>query len=187
MVGIQQNAYLVETKKINKMAKYRFKTEEELKKEGLWGENRLTPIGWVTKMLPILGKEISEENGFDPALLGTTSSFMYKDPIIGRWEFQGNQVIKIIEKKMERIYRENWENYSPFDYIIGVEMQSGEKFYLQPNVDGFVPVNLKRHIDCGYSDTTDLETGIKQCSILDGNKKVFEFKSMQEIVDWATS
>ena len=88
---------------------------------------------------------------------------------------------------MERIRKENWEDYSPFDYIIGVEMQSGERFYLQPNVDGFVPVNFKDNKDYGYADTTDLETGIRQCSVLNGNKKVFEFKSMQEIVDWATS
>ena len=98
MVGMSQNVKIVETKKINKMAKYRFKTEEEFKREGLWEENRLTPIGWAVDMLPILGKEISEENGFDPALLGTTSSFMYRDPIIGTWQFQGNQVIEIIEK-----------------------------------------------------------------------------------------
>ena len=169
------------------MSRYRFKTEEELKKEGLWAENRLVPIGWVPSMLPILGKEISEENGFDPALLGTTSSFKYKDPIIGRWQFQGNQVIEIIEKKMERIRKENWENYSPFDYIIGVEMQSGERFYLQPNVDGFVPVNLKEHIDCGYSDTTDLETGFSNCNKLHGNKKVYIFEDMEDLVDWATS
>ena len=88
---------------------------------------------------------------------------------------------------MERIRKENWENYSPFNNILGVEMQNGNKFFLQPNVDGFVPVNLKSHDDYGYSDTDDLETGIRQCSALDGNKKVFEFKSMQEIVDWATS
>ena len=88
---------------------------------------------------------------------------------------------------MERIYRENWENYSPFDYIIGVEMQNGNKYYLAPNVEGFVPVNFKDNKDNGYSDTTDLETGIRQRSVLDGNKKVFEFKSMQEMVAWATS
>ena len=29
--------------------------------------------------------------------------------------------------------------------------------------------------------------GIRQCSVLNGNKKVFEFKSMQEMVAWATS
>ena len=88
---------------------------------------------------------------------------------------------------MERIRKEDWENYSPFHYIIGVEMQSGDKFYLQPNEGGFVPVNFKDNKNNGYSDTTDLETGIRQCSVLDGNKKVFEFKSMQEMVAWATS
>ena len=88
---------------------------------------------------------------------------------------------------MERIYRENWENYSPFDYIIGVEMQSGDKFYLQPNVDGFVPVNFKDNKDCGYSDTDYLEKGMPQCDALNGNKKVFKFDSMQEMIAWATS
>lgn len=88
---------------------------------------------------------------------------------------------------MERIRKENWEDYSPFDYIIGVEMQSGERFYLQPNEDGFVPVNLKKHYNSEYSDTTHLETGILQCSVLDGNKRVFKFDSMQEMIVWATS
>ena len=88
---------------------------------------------------------------------------------------------------MERVQKENWEEIYIDEHIIGVEMQNGNKYYLVPNVEGFVPVNLKEHIDCGYSDTTDLETGIRQCSILDGNKKVFEFKSMQEMVAWATS
>lgn len=96
------------------------------------------------------------------------------------------QNVKIVEK-MERIYRENWENYSPFDYIIGVEMKNGNKYYLVPNVDGFVPVNLKQHVECGYSHTTDLETGMRQCNVLNGNKKIYEFDSMQEIINWATS
>ena len=88
---------------------------------------------------------------------------------------------------MERIYKEDWSNTYVDEKILGVEMQNGNKYYLVPNVDGFVPVNLKQHIDCGYSYTTGLETGIEQCSILNGNKKVFEFKSMQEMVAWATS
>ena len=88
---------------------------------------------------------------------------------------------------MERIRKEDWENYSPFDYIIGVEMQSGERFYLQPNVDGFVPVNFKDNKDYGYADNTDLETGFNNCSKLQGNKKVYIFKDMKDLVDWATS
>ena len=44
---------------------------------------------------------------------------------------------------MERIYRENWGDYSPFNHILGVEMQSGDKFYLHQNCDGFLAVNLK--------------------------------------------
>ena len=88
---------------------------------------------------------------------------------------------------MERIRKEDWKNYSPFDYIIGVEMQSGERFYLQPNVDGFVPVNFKDNKDYGYSDTDNLETGFDNVNGLEGNKKVFKFDSMQEMVAWATS
>lgn len=88
---------------------------------------------------------------------------------------------------MERIYKENWSDTYVNEKILGVEMKDGDKYYLVPNVDGFVPINLKQHVECGYSDTTDLEAGIRQCYILSGNKKVFEFESMQEVVDWATS
>ena len=88
---------------------------------------------------------------------------------------------------MERVQKENWEEIYIDKHIIGVEMQNGNKYYLVPNVDGFVPVNLKVHVNTGYSDTTALETGIRQCSVLEGNKKVFEFESMQEMVAWATS
>lgn len=88
---------------------------------------------------------------------------------------------------MERIYKQYWEDYDVNFHILGVEMQNGNKYYLLPNVDGFVPVNLKEHVSCGYSDTTDLESGMSQCNVLDGNKKVFEFNSMQEVVAWATS
>ena len=168
------------------MSRYRFKTEEEFKREGLWDEKAESPSGWIKLMLPMLGKEILEGKDFDPKILGTETFFYYNDPDIGLWEYIGNQVVKIVEK-MERIYRENWENYSPFDYIIGVEMQSGDKFYLQPNVDGFVPVNFKNNKNYGYSDTDDLETGMPQCDALNGNKKVFKFDSMQEMIAWATS
>ena len=89
---------------------------------------------------------------------------------------------------MERIRKEDWENYSPFDYIIGVEMQSGgDKYYLNPNAYGFVPVNLKSNKEGGYSSTDNLENGFNECSVLNGNKRVFKFDSMQEMVAWATS
>ena len=88
---------------------------------------------------------------------------------------------------MERIYKENWEDYYIDESILGVEMRDGNKYYLLPNVDGFVPVNLKEHVSCGYSYITDLESGMRQCSVLDGDKKVFEFNSMQEMIAWATS
>ena len=88
---------------------------------------------------------------------------------------------------MERIYKENWLDTYVDEKILGVEMQNGNKYYLVPNVDGFVPVNLKQHVNCGYSGTTNLEDGILEYNVLDGDKKVFEFESMQEVVDWATS
>ena len=88
---------------------------------------------------------------------------------------------------MERILKENWKGFSPFENIIGVEMQNGNKYYLVPNVDGFVPVNLKQHIDCGYSSVTDLETGMSECDVLEGNKKAYKFDSIQEVINWATS
>ena len=88
---------------------------------------------------------------------------------------------------MERIRKEDWDQYSPISHILGVELQIGDKFYLHPNCDGFVPVNLKKHIDYGYSDTDNLETGFDSVNRLEGNKKVFKFDLMQEMVAWATS
>lgn len=88
---------------------------------------------------------------------------------------------------MERIRKEDWLDTYVDEHIIGVEMRNGNKYYLAPNVDGFVPINLKQHVECGYSDTTDLETGILQCSVLNGDKKVYKFDSIQEVINWATS
>ena len=88
---------------------------------------------------------------------------------------------------MERVQKENWGEIYIDKHIIGVEMQNGTKYYLVLNEEGFVPVNLKEHINTGYSDTTNLETGILQCSVLEGNKKVYEFDSIQEVINWATS
>ena len=88
---------------------------------------------------------------------------------------------------MERIRKRDWDSYGPKNCIIGVEMQFGDKFYLHPNCGGFVPVNLKRHRDYDYSDTDNLEVGFDNIGELEGNKKVFKFDSMQEMVAWATS
>ena len=89
---------------------------------------------------------------------------------------------------MERIYRENWKNYSPFDYIIGVETENGNKYILQPNsnCDGFVSVNLKIFTDSYYLNTTDLDSGLDQ-AFNEIGKRVYRFDSMQEMVAWATS
>lgn len=86
---------------------------------------------------------------------------------------------------MERIRKENWIDHSPFTHILGVEMQNGNKYYLVPNAEGFVPVNLKKQVEMSYSDTDNLETGLRQS--LPGNKKVFKFNSMEEVIAWATS
>ena len=88
---------------------------------------------------------------------------------------------------MERIRKEDWLNTYVGEKILGVEMQNGNKYYLVPNVDGFVPVNLKQHIDCGYSSATSLESGMSECDVLEGNKKVYRFDSIQEVINWATS
>ena len=97
------------------------------------------------------------------------------------------KINKIKKINMERIHKKDWEELYVNEHIIGVEMQNGNKYYLIPNAGGFVPVNLKEHINTGYSDTTNLEPGIKQCNKLDGNKKVFKFNSMQDMIAWATS
>ena len=90
---------------------------------------------------------------------------------------------------MERIHKEDWGNHKiTSDYIIGVEMQIGKKYFLQFNNDGVVPVNLKEHENNDYSDSLDLEdilTG--SLSKLEGNKKIFKFDSMQNMIAWATS
>lgn len=88
---------------------------------------------------------------------------------------------------MERIYKQDWEYTFVDEKILGIEMRDGNKYYLLPNVDGFVPVNLKEHVSCGYSGANNLEDGIPENDVLDGDKKVFEFNSMQEVVAWATS
>ena len=88
---------------------------------------------------------------------------------------------------MKRIRKEDWDLYRSSVSVIGVEMQSGDKFYLHPNFGGFVPVNLKKHGDYNYSDIDNLEIGFNNINRLKGNKKVFNFDSMQEMVAWATS
>ncbi len=87
---------------------------------------------------------------------------------------------------MERIKKENWEDYSPFYHILGVELENGNKYFLQPNCDGFVPVNLKSLNETSYSDTTDLLTGLDQ-AFNEMGKRLYKFDSMTEVVSWVTS
>ena len=99
------------------------------------------------------------------------------------------KINKIKKINMERIYKEDWINYNmTSDYIIGVEMQIGKKYFLQLNCEGVVPVNLKEHENNDYSDTLNLEDILtRSLSKLKGNKKVFKFNSMQDMIAWATS
>ena len=87
---------------------------------------------------------------------------------------------------MERIRKENWEDYNPYYHILGVELENGNKYFLQPNWDGFVPVNLKSLDDSSYSDTTDLLTGLDQ-AFNEMGKRLYKFDSMTEVVSWVIS
>ena len=87
-------------------------------------------------------------------------------------------------QELDRIPKEDWEEVDINTEIIGVEMQNGNKYYLVPNGDGFIPVNLKVHRNTNYSDTKNLESGMGNCGELSGNKKVYRFKSIQEVITW---
>lgn len=87
----------------------------------------------------------------------------------------------------KRVYKEDWDHYKPNNCILGVELQRGNKYYLAPNVDGFVPINLKSQENTGYSDRADLEKAMDDISALQGNKRVYTFPTMEELVVWATS
>ena len=87
---------------------------------------------------------------------------------------------------MERIRKEDWEDFNVFAEVLGVETENGNKYFLQPNCDGFVPVNLKILTDSSYSDTTDLDSGLDQ-AFNEIGKRVYRFDSMQEMIVWATS
>ena len=174
------------------MRKFRFITKEEY----------LTDVSsyqvFFSQMWNLFGEEIdmikadvSEKEflySFDNNFI---NGFRYKDNFGKIWFIDMKSVVEIIklDKKinMERIHKEDWEELYVNEHIIGVEMQNGNKYYLVPNIGGFVPVNLKVHVSTGYSDTTDLKAGIRQCNVLDGNKKVFKFNSMQDMIAWATS
>ena len=174
------------------MRKFRFITKEEY----------LTDVHsyqvFYPQMCNLFGEEIdmikadvSEEEflySFDNNRKG---NFTYIDNFGKIWSTHMTSIVEITESKkeinMERIHKEDWEELYVDEHIIGVEMQNGNKYYLVPNTGGFVPVNLKVHVKTGYSDTTDLEAGIKQCNVLNGNKKVFKFNSMQDMIAWATS
>ena len=173
------------------MRKFRFIT----KKEYLANKNSYQTF--YSGMEHLFGQEIdiSKTNLSEAKFLlnfdnDIRENFTYKHNLIN-WAININSVIEIIESKeeinMERIRKEDWRGIFIDEEILGVEMRDGNKYYLAPNSDGFVPINLKKHYDGGYADTTNLESGITQCNVLDGDKKVFKFESMQEVITWATS
>lgn len=159
------------------MKRYRFKTLEE------FGGKR--PSGWNCHgdMDKYMGQEIHHFEGTSLDSKCGTSAYFYHD----NWSFRGTDIVEIEETNMKRINKEDWDFELMPNNIIGVEMQSGEKYFLQLNDEGVVPVNLKEHKNSDYSDTLNLHFILTTLNMLKGNKKVFQFNSMQDMIAWATS
>ena len=157
--------------------KYRFKTREEFGKD--------LPSGWLPAMRENMGKVLV---GLDLQTLASISqgkNFSYAFPNESRYSYRADDVVEI--KEPQRIPKQDWEDISLSSSICGVEMQNGDKFYLLWNVDGFVPVNLKAHSSTSYSDTSDVEIGLDNMAETKGNKKLFRFETMKELIEWATT
>ena len=176
------------------MRKFRFITKEE------YLANRSFYQVFYAQMENLFGNEIdmtktnvSEEEFLYAFDNNYAYVFRYKDNFGKTWTINMKSIVEITKLKeeinMERIYKENWEDFklTP-SVIIGVEMQIGKKYFLQLNDEGVVPVNLKEHENNDYSDTLNLEDILtRSLSKLKGNKKVFKFNSMQDMIAWATS
>ena len=176
------------------MRKFRFITKEE------YLANVPSYQVFYSQMWNLFGNEIdmtktnvSEEEFLYSFDNNFTNGFIYKDNFGEIWSIDMKSVVEItkLEKEinMKRIYKEDWEDFklTP-SVIIGVEMQIGKKYFLQLNDEGVVPVNLKEHENNDYSDTLNLEDILtRSLSKLKGNKKVFKFNSMQDMIAWATS
>lgn len=167
---------------------YRFKTEEEFKAENNWvgSEESGCPRGWCNSMITYLGKTIPpgeiKNSYLDAEGKIKSSSFKLKGP---SWHFNLRDVIE--EDIPKRVYKEDWYYYKPDSCILGVEMKNGNKYYLAPNGYGFIPINLKFQENTGYSDREDLEKAMDEISALQGNKRVYIFPTMKELIAWATS
>ena len=170
-------AYYVEIKQKETMKKYRFKTREEFGKD--------LPMGWVIPMRDYMGKTLV---GLDSQTIATISqgkNFGYAFPGENSYRYYPDDVVEI--KELQRIPKQDWEDLDLNSSICGVEMQDGNKFYLLWNVDGFVPVNLKEHSSTSYSDTSNVENGLASMHETNGNKKLFRFETMKELIEWATT
>lgn len=157
--------------------KYRFKTREEFGKD--------LPIGWIPSMRDNMGKTLV---GLDSQIIASISqgkNFNYAFPGESKYSYTPDDLVEI--KEPQRIPKQDWEDLDLNSSICGVEMQNGNKFYLLWNVDGFVPVNLKEHSSTAYSDTSDVENGLASMHETNGNKKLFRFETMKELIEWATT
>lgn len=81
------------------MTKYRFKTEEEFRKDGLWNCDYGTPNGWNSdgEMCKFLGKTLSSHYKGVGKYSGETKAS--KD--CGNWHFQESDILPYIEGKIE--------------------------------------------------------------------------------------
>ena len=169
--------YYVEIKEKEKMKRYRFKTKEEF--------GRDMPLGWVEQMLPNLGKELTEITPDIVDAITQGRNFNYKGECNCKYAYKYSDTVEM--EDLTRIPKEEWEDICLHDDIIGVETQNGDKFYLVENVDGFVNINLKNHTTSNYSDTEDIETGLRQCLGEAVGKRVYRFESMEKLIKWATT
>lgn len=170
-------AYYVEIKEKEKMKRYRFKTKEEF--------GRDMPLGWVAQMLPNLGKELINITPDIEKVIINGGNFIYVGDSPGAYSYRYSDTVEIEEPK--RIPKEDWEYLNLNSSICGLEMQNGNKFYLLWNVDGFIPVNLKEHSSNSYSDTSNIESGLDSMPETRGNKKLYKFETMEELIKWATT
>ena len=169
--------YYVEIKEKEKMKRYRFKTKEEFGRDML--------LGWVEQMLPNLGKELINITPDIVDAIAQGRDFKYGGEDKYKYTYRSTDVVEI--KELQRIPKQNWKDISLNSSICGVEMQNGNKFYLLWNVDGFIPVNLKKHSSTSYSDTSDVENGLAGMDETNGNKKLYKFESMEQLIEWATT
>ena len=168
--------YYVEIKQEETMKKYRFKTREEFGKD--------LPIGWVSPMRGNVGKTLVGLDSQTMVSISQGKNFNYAFPGETKYSYRADDVVEI--KEPQRIPKQDWEDLDLNSSICGVEMQNGNKFYLLWNVDGFIPVNLKEHSSTSYSDTSNVENGLASMHETNGNKKLFRFETMKELIEWAT-